>query len=92
MKREDVYHLIDGERNYQDGRWNEKTTTSKGLHSPTEFLVYMKDYIEEALHHLSRNPEQTAKPFALNNIRKIAGMAVSCMEQHGAPERTPEKL
>jgi len=32
MKRADVYKLIDGERDYQDEKWNTNTTMSGGHH------------------------------------------------------------
>lgn len=86
-KRTEVYEAIDGERNYQDTRWNPDTTQSGGLHSVTEFLVYMQDYTAEALHYVSRNGDPKASEFALHNVRKVAALAVACMEQHGAPRR-----
>ncbi len=82
-ERSEVYAAIDGERAYQAERWNENTTTSKGNHSVTEFLVYMRDYVEEALHHVSRNADPGAQEFALNSVRKIAALGVACMEQNG---------
>lgn len=87
MERSRVYELINGERDYQDKLWNEHTTTSGGKHSVTEFLVYIRDYTEEALHILSRNPEPEASERASENVRKIAALAVVCMEQNGAKSR-----
>ena len=84
--RSDVYKAIDTERAYQDAKWG--PTESIGLHSITEFLVFIRDYTEEALHVESRESMKTADPKSLENIRKIAGLAVACMEQHGAPERS----
>lgn len=83
--RQEVYAAIDSEREYQDARWN--GTASGGRHSITEFLVYIKDYVEEALHIESREGVLTADPKALNIVRKVAGLAVVTMEQHGAPMR-----
>lgn len=85
--RKDVYAALDGERAYQETRWNEQTTASKGLHSVTEFLVFMQDYIAEALHVVSRNTEPEASDAALHIVRKVAAMGVACMEQHGAVKR-----
>jgi hypothetical protein len=81
MKREDVYKLIDGERAYQEKIWNSETTESGGLHSPCEWLVYMQDYLTEALHMASRNPDPEATRMVMNNIRKITAMGVAAMEQ-----------
>jgi len=70
--------LLDGERDYQDQR------RSGHHHSVTEYLVYLRDYVEEALHLVSRSDgEDGAKPI----VRKIAALAVACMEQNGAPTR-----
>lgn len=82
--RSEVYAAIDSERDYQDQRWNCETTPTCGKHSVTEFLVYMRDYIEEALHYASRNPDPQATEKALHDVRKVAALAVSCMEQNGA--------
>lgn len=87
MKRSEVYNLIDGERNYQDSRWNSTTTTTNGLHSWEEWLTYIADYVQEAQHILSRNPKQDADIKAGSIMRKVATMAVCAMEQLGAPPR-----
>ena len=34
--RQEVYEAIDSERDYQNSRWNENTTTSKNKHSLEE--------------------------------------------------------
>jgi len=82
MKREDVYKLIDGERDYQNKRWNRETTVSEGYHqSPEEWIMYMEDYLAEAKHILSREPTQFANPQAMEIIRKVTAMGVSAMEQ-----------
>ena len=82
MKREDVYKLIDGEREYQNKRWNRETTTSEGYHqSPEEWIMYMEDYLAEAKHILSREATQVANPKAMEIVRKVAAMCVAAMEQ-----------
>lgn len=81
--REEAYSAIDGERAYQAKKWNESTTASGGFHSTTEFLVYMQDYVNEALHFVSRNADPEAQEFALHNVRKVAALGVACMEQNG---------
>lgn len=81
MKREDVYKLIDGEREYQDKRWNRETTVSEGEHTPEAWLIYMEDYLNEAKHIISREATQTANPKAMEIIRKVTAMGVAAMEQ-----------
>ena len=87
MERQEVYKLIDGERTYQDMRWNETTTSSGGKHSPEEWFMYIEDYIHEAKHELSRLPNAIAVPRAMSIMRKVGAMAVAAMEQNGAPPR-----
>jgi hypothetical protein len=83
--REEVYVAIDSEREYQINRW--KKPASKVDHSIEEWLVYIEDYINEAKHILSRKDDVVARAEALPIMRKIAAMAVTAMEQHGAPLR-----
>jgi hypothetical protein len=81
--RQEVYAALDSEREYQARRWGEHA------HSVTEFLVYMRDYVEEALHTVTREADPMAAAVALDNVRKVAALGVACMEQHGAPMRPP---
>lgn len=85
--RFEVYAAIDGERDYQKKWEDPELTDSGGKHSTTEFLIYIRDYVEEALHIGCREPDPVAEPKMLNSMRKIAALAVCCMEQHGAPKR-----
>lgn len=87
MERTEVYKLIDGERAYQAQKWNEETTETGGKHSPEEWLVYMQDYLNEALHVCSRNPAPQYKKEAMAIIRKITAMGVCAMEQIDTPAR-----
>jgi hypothetical protein len=89
LTRPEVYDLIDGEREYQDKRWNADTTTSQGWHSTQEWLSFIQDYTSEALHIGAREADQVAYNKQLAIIRKIAAMSVAAMEQHGAPKREP---
>lgn len=82
--RQEVYAAIDSEYAYQR-KWD--TEASKGLHTVPEWLVYFQDYLTEAMHQVSRGADPAASQHALNTIRKIVTMGVSCMEQHGAPLR-----
>jgi len=85
--RKEVYAALDGERDYQEEKWNENTTASAGRHSVGEFVVFMDNYLHEAKAQLSRMAEPAATEAALNTIRKITAMGVACMEQNGAPQR-----
>lgn len=83
----EVFAAVDGERDYQEARWNPETTESKGIHSFSEWITYMEDYLAEAKHILSREAKQTAEPKAAHIMRKVVAMGVASMEQLGAPER-----
>ena len=85
--RDDVYAALDSEREYQEFRWNENTTMPEGEHSIMEWLVFLQDYVTEAMHIATRVPTQLANPQLLDSLRKIGGMCVCAMEQHGAPIR-----
>lgn len=85
--RQEVYWAINDERDYQDRKWNENTTTSAGKHSVSEWLVYMQDYLTEAIHQVSRGADPKASEDALHTVRKITAMGVACMEQNGAVRR-----
>lgn len=87
VTRQEVYDAIDGERDYQERRWNRNTTASEGLHTVSEWIVYMQDYMTQAINQVSRHPEPQASQMALETIRKITTMGVCCMEQNGAPKR-----
>jgi hypothetical protein len=82
MKREDVFKLIDGERNYQNDRWAEdKMPSGTHIHTPEEWIVYMEDYLLEAKHILSRNEAPACYETAMEIIRKVTSMGVAAMEQ-----------
>jgi hypothetical protein len=82
MKRQEVYKLIDGERNYQDEKWNSDTTGTGGQHDdPMAWVGFMEDYLTEAKHILSRNSKEVSYPIAMDIIRKVTAMGVAAMEQ-----------
>lgn len=84
MQRDEVFKLIDEEREYQERRWPKPGHS----HSVTEYLVYMRDYIETALHDVTH----TNGDYAIRqNVRKIAALAVACMEEHNTPRREPRQ-
>jgi len=87
MQRANVYKLIDGERDYQDRKWTPETTTSNGIHSVEEWLLYIHDYVHEGMNIGSRKPRQESDVTCMEIIRKIAAMSVCAMEQHETPPR-----
>lgn len=85
--RSEVFACVEAERRYQDERWSELTTTSGGQHSVGEWAVFIDDYLRQLKTELSRTPEPEATDLALHTLRKIAAMAVACMEQNGVRHR-----
>jgi len=85
--REEVFAAINGERDYQDSKWN---PIEDHQHSVEEWLVYIDDYVSEAKHALSRKPYSDSLPLALHTLRKIAAMGVAALEQNGVLTRTIE--
>lgn len=73
---------IKSERDYQEKMWNKDTTSSAGLHSESEFLVFMQDYLREAMSQVSRNPEPQASHNASHTVRKVCAMALACAEKN----------
>ena len=80
--REAAYALIDGERDYQELRenlkgWQKNKTVG-------EWIVLLHHYttLLDAVWSTS-----TGDMESLAIVRKIAGIAVHCIEEHGAPAR-----
>lgn len=82
MKRESVYYLINGERDYQDNLGEDRTNGHQ--RSVGDELVLMEVYLRRAFDAWTNNPGDIR---ALDEIRKIAGIAVRCMENHDTPMR-----
>lgn len=80
MLRSEVYNIIDTERDYQNKKWTDN-------HSVEEYLFYIEDYLNEARHLLSRNNSRIVKENALEIVRKITALGVSCLEEHGCKKR-----
>ena len=83
LTRQEVYALIDGERTYQDERWPHDSP-EKGSHNVGTYILFIRGYTNKAIEDAtfsSRHEE------CLPNFRKIAALAVRCMEGHGIPPR-----
>jgi hypothetical protein len=83
--RQEVYKAINTERAYQDNVVD-TDPQRRGLaeHSVGDFLTLMASYLRKAQDDWCQNPGVRA---SLHQVRKIAGIAVKCMEEHGAPKR-----
>lgn len=84
LSRKLVYQIIVGERKYQDSLGPERTDSAQ--HSASGHLVVFGTYLRRALDGWTENPGDDV---AIDNIRKLAAIAVRCMESHGIVPRTP---
>lgn len=80
IERSKVYAAIDGERDYQNEVWFHGNDQSLG-----EFILMLECYVSQAREQWQTSEEPEIE--AQHSIRKIAAIAVQCMEKHGAPQR-----
>jgi hypothetical protein len=81
MGRDDVYTLIDGERDHQDAKWGE---IEDHPHEVGSWILILEKLVQDArLAWVGK----TGDKGALAEVRQIAAVAVACIEQHGAPSR-----
>lgn len=87
MNREEVYKLIDGERGYQDSLGKDRKSGTK--HTPGDYATMLARYLIHLQIAWTDNSgaTQEGKDAYLSVVRKIAAIAVHCMEDHGAPPR-----
>jgi hypothetical protein len=83
MDRQEVYRAIDSERDYQDSLI-EGGKFEQSVHSVAAEILMMEDYVARARKAFTDNYGDEA---ALEVVRKIAGLAVRCMEHHGVKSR-----
>lgn len=94
--REAVYQAIDSERAYQDARWGDGLSGNRpatkeqapGSRTLDEYILYIYGYATTLMQIGATEVNQQKK---LDFVRKVAGLCVACMEQHGAPHRTYRK-
>ena len=84
--REQVYAAIDTERDYQDRTWRDQEIPEiNNRLTIGEFILLLEEYAAKARAAWAVEPKPEVN--ALDIMRKCAGIAVNCMEQHGAPKR-----
>ncbi len=86
MDRKEVYGEINREREYQIALWKDHP------HSVEEYLMYIEDYVNEAKHIKSRFIDDAISTQSLHIMRKVAALAVHCLEEHGCPSRDMSDL
>lgn len=83
--RQEVYEAIDGERDYEDELWPQNGERDNPRLTVGEFLLLIEEYVDKA--RKDWTVESRPENATLKGIRKIAGIAVNCMENHGALRR-----
>ena len=83
--REAVYREIDSERDYQDNLWPGRGVGEPNHLTVGEFVLLLEEYILKA--RAEWTVESKPEVNTLDIVRKVAGIAVNCMEQNGAPMR-----
>jgi hypothetical protein len=87
MERQEVYKVIDDERDYQDTKWPKQ---QHGNHEVEAYLLYMEHYLSEARRAVSTSDGTSG---ALEQMRKVVALGVACFEKHGVSYRFwPEEL
>lgn len=81
MNRQEVYRIIDNERDYQDGIWGPQHDKH---HEVESYVLYMEDYLNKARHELSH---KSGVYSGLDMLRKVVALGIACFESHGVPER-----
>lgn len=74
MTQNEVFDLIQGERSYQKKLW------PSHKHSYREYVIYIRDYLTEALHLESRFTADDSQTKAI--VRKIAAMCSAATEEN----------
>lgn len=82
--RRRAYATIDGERDYQDSLGPERYEPGRGEHTTGESLVLLDSYVRKAQDAYT---ECAGDDAALHMVRKVAAIAVRCMEANGALPR-----
>lgn len=81
-RREAVFGAIAEERDHQDRKWG---TVEEHPHEVGSWLTIMDQLLEDAKRAWMSQPGDHG---ALDEIRKVAAVAVACMDQHGPVRRS----
>jgi hypothetical protein len=87
MKIEEIFDAIVAERKYQAKRWGERQPDGTFLDNtctPTEYLVYLQTYLQDAMRGAT---VFNGDKHGLVCLRKIVALGVRCFEEHGVPMR-----
>lgn len=82
MTRQEVYSVLDEEREYQDSKWGGKHHDN--YHQVEAWMVYMQAYLNKAINRIST---ESGPQGGLEELRKVVALGIACFEIHGVPER-----
>lgn len=82
--REEVYRVIDGERDYQENLPSNRSEDVKRTRVVSEYLTMLDHYVRHAQDAWTT---RAGIEVPLHDMRKIAALAVCCMEEWGAKPR-----
>lgn len=82
--RKEVYNVIDGEIEYAQALGSDRVESHERPHTTGEYLTMLATYFHEAQESWTR---VAGDEKALHSVRKIAAIAVRCMEDNGALRR-----
>lgn len=83
MDRDKVYSAIDNERDYQDKKWGVTTDPEYVSYVPAQFLIDIELHLAKA----KQANYEIDKVAVMDELRKIAALAVKCGEVHGMLKR-----
>lgn len=83
MERSKVYQLFDGERDYQEIKWEGKDDSKTSVSEWLNYIEYQLHIAKKKIYHLD-------KIGALEEVRKIGALATVCLEYNDCPARKIE--
>ena len=84
VPRTEVYRVIDTERDHQESLPSNRSEDPKRTRMVAEYLTMLDYYVSHAQETWTM---RSGNELVLDDMRKIAALAVRCMEEWGAPER-----
>jgi len=85
MEREEVIQNILQEVDYGHKLWEGSDTQDQ--HSPEEWVMYMKHYLNDCEKICSTRPSPEYIDEVTDQLRKVMAMGMKCLIQHGCPKR-----
>lgn len=82
--RQEIFDMIEEERRYQDEKWGDEY--DDGEWAINDWIEFIRRQIKQA------HADTGNTPAAMCHIRKIAALAVACMEYYDTPSREEEQL